>query len=72
MPGWINVPVKIETRNKLEIIKKEQEKSANTPISYDKVISDLIDNSTCPLCGKHSGGVHDKCANEEQYKRRTI
>ena len=37
MPGWINVPVKIETRNRLEQIKKQGE-------SYDKVINELLDN----------------------------
>ena len=38
MPGWINVPVKIETRERLEAIKRKGQ-------SYDSVINELLDEA---------------------------
>lgn len=35
MPGWINVPMKMETRDKLDKIRKEGQ-------SYDSVINELM------------------------------
>ncbi len=36
MPGWINVPVRIETRNRLDAVKHDTQ-------SYDKIINELLD-----------------------------
>ncbi len=36
MPGWINVPIKIETRNRLEALKKAWQ-------SYDSLINEIVD-----------------------------
>jgi len=36
MPGWINVPVRIETRNKLDALKRDDQ-------SYDKLINEMIE-----------------------------
>lgn len=35
MPGWIHVPVRIETHNKLDTIKREGQ-------SYDSLINELL------------------------------
>ncbi len=36
MPGWINVPVKIETRDRLDTIKRVGQ-------SYDNLINEIVD-----------------------------
>lgn len=36
MPGWINVPMKIETRNRLDPLKREGQ-------SYDSLINEIVD-----------------------------
>jgi len=35
MPGWINVPVRIETRERLDKVKQDKQ-------SYDAVINELV------------------------------
>lgn len=37
MPGWINVPMRIETRNRLDELRQDNQ-------SYDKIINELLDN----------------------------
>ncbi len=36
MPGWINVPVRVETRDRLEALKRAGQ-------SYDSLINEIVD-----------------------------
>lgn len=42
MPGWINVALKVETRNRLDKIKEDL--PDNVSKSYDRIINDLLDD----------------------------
>ena len=35
MPGWINVPVKVETRERLDKVKQDKQ-------SYDSIVNELV------------------------------
>jgi len=53
MPGWINVPVRIETRNKLDALKRVDQ-------SYDKLLNELMDEIQMLL------EQHKKANNEQE------
>ena len=36
MPGWIGVPMKVETRDRLDLLKREGQ-------SYDNLVNEMVD-----------------------------
>lgn len=63
MPGSVNISVRISTYERLCKAKNQHTSQCNK--SWNDFINELLDATTCQLCGKPSGGEHKECMDRE-------